>query len=373
MFSAISLVYQFWIHTELIGRMGPLEWVMNTPSHHRVHHATNPKYLDANYAGVLIIWDRMFGTFVAEDDKEKPHYGIVSQLGTFNPFRVAFHEWLGIWRDVTHAKSLPRGARLHVRPARLEPRRLAQNQRQHQASVGRASASFRRRSQHRRGMKHHSSPDARDAGSPGPIDSSLCLWPPDSPLRRRSADNVYVPASLRDRGCGCGRADRAPRAPLGWRADHDRRLTARPSPRTSARSCGTRKSASPPATSPAPMRIGNIGEGKRPHRTQRPRSLCHAGYGIRRKQSTERPCRRGITRPCTSLAVEWFDDPARLEAIVRDLSNLHERGRAAPWADRRRAARLHRSDAARLRRRDAPCRARRSQTQTVAKQKRRGF
>jgi len=105
MFSSISLVYQFWIHTELIGRMGPFEWVMNTPSHHRVHHATNAKYLDANYAGVLIIWDRLFGTFVPEDDKEKPHYGIVSQLGTFNPFRVAFHEWAGIWRDVTHAKS----------------------------------------------------------------------------------------------------------------------------------------------------------------------------------------------------------------------------------------------------------------------------
>ncbi|HET9229912.1 MAG TPA: sterol desaturase family protein [Vitreimonas sp.] len=106
MFSAISLVYQFWIHTEVVGRMGPLEWVMNTPSHHRVHHAVNAKYLDANYAGVLIIWDRLFGTFVPEDDKEKPRYGIISQLGTFNPFRVAFHEWLGIWRDVRGAKSL---------------------------------------------------------------------------------------------------------------------------------------------------------------------------------------------------------------------------------------------------------------------------
>ncbi len=104
LFSGISLVYQFWIHTELINRMGPLEWVLNTPSHHRVHHATNARYLDANYAGVLIIWDRLFGTFVAENDEEKPHYGIVSQLGTFNPFRVAFHEWLGIWRDVTSAK-----------------------------------------------------------------------------------------------------------------------------------------------------------------------------------------------------------------------------------------------------------------------------
>jgi sterol desaturase/sphingolipid hydroxylase (fatty acid hydroxylase superfamily) len=106
MFSAISLVYQFWIHTEVVGRMGPLEWVLNTPSHHRVHHAINAQYLDANYAGVLIIWDRLFGTFVPEDDKEKPRYGIISQLGTFNPFRVAFHEWLGIWRDATHAKNV---------------------------------------------------------------------------------------------------------------------------------------------------------------------------------------------------------------------------------------------------------------------------
>ncbi len=105
MFSGFSLVYQFWIHTELIDRMGPLEWVMNTPSHHRVHHAINPNYLDANYAGVLIIWDRLFGTFIAEDKKEPPRYGIVSQLGTFNPFRVAFHEWLGMFRDVRNAKS----------------------------------------------------------------------------------------------------------------------------------------------------------------------------------------------------------------------------------------------------------------------------
>ncbi|MBX9747174.1 MAG: sterol desaturase family protein [Hyphomonadaceae bacterium] len=106
MFSGFSLVYQFWIHTELIDRMGPFEWVMNTPSHHRVHHAINARYLDANYAGVLIIWDRLFGTFIAEDKKEPPRYGIVSQLGTFNPFRVAFHEWAGILRDVRAAKSV---------------------------------------------------------------------------------------------------------------------------------------------------------------------------------------------------------------------------------------------------------------------------
>lgn len=106
LFSGISLVYQFWIHTESIKRMGPFEWVFNTPSHHRVHHATNPKYLDANYAGVLIIWDRLFGTFVPEDDKEPPKYGIVSNLGAFNPFRVAFHEWAGMWRDVRSAQNL---------------------------------------------------------------------------------------------------------------------------------------------------------------------------------------------------------------------------------------------------------------------------
>jgi sterol desaturase/sphingolipid hydroxylase (fatty acid hydroxylase superfamily) len=106
MFTAFSLVYQFWIHTEAIDRLGPLEWVMNTPSHHRVHHATNARYLDANYAGVLIIWDRLFGSFVPESREEKPRYGIVANLGSFNPFRVAFHEWAGIFRDVRGAKSL---------------------------------------------------------------------------------------------------------------------------------------------------------------------------------------------------------------------------------------------------------------------------
>ncbi len=104
-FSGVSLVYQFWIHTETIGRMGPLEWVMNTPSHHRVHHATNPRYLDANYAGVLIIWDKIFNTFTPEVDADKPRYGIIANLGTFNPIRIAFHEWVGIARDLRYAKS----------------------------------------------------------------------------------------------------------------------------------------------------------------------------------------------------------------------------------------------------------------------------
>jgi sterol desaturase/sphingolipid hydroxylase (fatty acid hydroxylase superfamily) len=84
----LNLVYQFWIHTEAIGRMWkPIEAIFNTPSHHRVHHATNPRYLDSNYAGTLIIWDRMFGTFVPELDEDMPRYGIVKNIGTFNPIK----------------------------------------------------------------------------------------------------------------------------------------------------------------------------------------------------------------------------------------------------------------------------------------------
>ncbi|NWG46235.1 MAG: sterol desaturase family protein [Alphaproteobacteria bacterium] len=108
-FSGLSLVYQFWIHTEAIGRMGPFEWIFNTPSHHRVHHATNPKYLDANYAGVLIVWDRLFGSFVPEDRAEPCEYGIIKRLGTFNPLVIAFHEWVAMGRDALSARSL-RGA-----------------------------------------------------------------------------------------------------------------------------------------------------------------------------------------------------------------------------------------------------------------------
>ena len=101
----INLIYQFWIHTETITSLGPIEWVMNTPSHHRVHHATNPRYLDSNYAGVFIIWDRMFGTFVKEDVSDLPQYGIVHNLGTFNLLRVAFHEWSGLFRDLWNANN----------------------------------------------------------------------------------------------------------------------------------------------------------------------------------------------------------------------------------------------------------------------------
>ena len=101
---AINLIYQFWIHTEAIKRFPAwFEYVMNTPSHHRVHHATNPRYLDSNYAGTFIIWDRMFGTFAAENDEEVIRYGIVRQLGTFNLLYSVFHEWIAIAKDVWSA------------------------------------------------------------------------------------------------------------------------------------------------------------------------------------------------------------------------------------------------------------------------------
>jgi sterol desaturase/sphingolipid hydroxylase (fatty acid hydroxylase superfamily) len=100
----ISLVYQYWIHTETIRRLPAwFEAAFNTPSHHRVHHARNPRYLDRNYAGILIVWDRLFGTFQAELDEEPCRYGLVKNLATFNLLRVAFHEWAAIAQDLARA------------------------------------------------------------------------------------------------------------------------------------------------------------------------------------------------------------------------------------------------------------------------------
>lgn len=95
---AISLIYQFWIHTEMINKMPRwFELFFNTPSHHRVHHAVQAQYLDRNHAGVLIIWDKLFGTFVLEN--EKPVYGLVTNIHTHNPFKIAFIEWKLILKD----------------------------------------------------------------------------------------------------------------------------------------------------------------------------------------------------------------------------------------------------------------------------------
>jgi sterol desaturase/sphingolipid hydroxylase (fatty acid hydroxylase superfamily) len=97
-----SLIYQFGLHTERIARLPrPLEAVLNTPSHHRVHHGANEQYLDRNYAGILIIWDRLFGSF--EPERERVRYGLTKNIDTFNPVRVAFHEYIALWHDVRAA------------------------------------------------------------------------------------------------------------------------------------------------------------------------------------------------------------------------------------------------------------------------------
>ena len=97
---SISLLYQFWIHTEAIDKMPAwFEAVFNTPSHHRVHHGSNPLYLDRNHAGILIIWDKLFGTFQPEIKDEKVVYGLTSNINTYNPIKIAFHEWAAMLKD----------------------------------------------------------------------------------------------------------------------------------------------------------------------------------------------------------------------------------------------------------------------------------
>jgi sterol desaturase/sphingolipid hydroxylase (fatty acid hydroxylase superfamily) len=99
---AVSLLYQFWIHTEAVRRLpAPLEWLLNTPSHHRVHHGKNVAYLDRNHGGVLIVWDRLFGTFAAE--RERVLYGLTHDITSFNPLRIAVHEWQALGRDLRRA------------------------------------------------------------------------------------------------------------------------------------------------------------------------------------------------------------------------------------------------------------------------------
>lgn len=102
---AINLIYQFWTHTELVDKLPRwFEFIFNTPSHHRVHHASNFRYLDRNHAGVLILWDRLFGTFSEEKDGEKPVYGLTENITSHHPIHVATHEYQAIWRDVKRAE-----------------------------------------------------------------------------------------------------------------------------------------------------------------------------------------------------------------------------------------------------------------------------
>ncbi|HSG52163.1 MAG TPA: sterol desaturase family protein, partial [Rheinheimera sp.] len=93
------LAFQFFVHTQAVKKLGLLEWIFNTPSHHRVHHACNPMYIDKNFAGVLIVWDRLFGTFVAERDDEHCRYGITDDFNSDNPLTITFYEWRKMLTD----------------------------------------------------------------------------------------------------------------------------------------------------------------------------------------------------------------------------------------------------------------------------------
>ncbi|WNG37562.1 sterol desaturase family protein [Archangium minus] len=103
---ALNLSYQFWIHADWMPKLGPLEGILNTPSAHRVHHAANLDYLDANYGGVIVIFDRLFGTYVPERDELPCRYGLVHPLKTNNPFKIVFHQFGPFLRDVMSARSL---------------------------------------------------------------------------------------------------------------------------------------------------------------------------------------------------------------------------------------------------------------------------
>ena len=116
---AVNTLYQFWIHTKAIGRMGPLEGLFNTPSHHRVHHGSDPKYLDRNHAGTLIIWDKLFGTFQAEE--EEPIYGITTPLRTWDPLRANFHYWAELLDMAKRSTRWMDKARVFLKPPGWRP------------------------------------------------------------------------------------------------------------------------------------------------------------------------------------------------------------------------------------------------------------
>jgi sterol desaturase/sphingolipid hydroxylase (fatty acid hydroxylase superfamily) len=111
---AFNTLYQFWIHTKAIGTMGPFEWLFNTPSHHRVHHGSDPKYIDRNHAGTLIVWDKLFGTFQREE--EEPVYGITTPLSRWDPLTANFHYWGDLFRLAAQARTWGDKLRVFMKP-----------------------------------------------------------------------------------------------------------------------------------------------------------------------------------------------------------------------------------------------------------------
>lgn len=131
---ALNVVYQFWLHTRLIGRLGPLELVLNTPSHHRVHHGVDPKYLDRNYGGVLIVWDRLFGTFQREE--EEPTYGVTRPLASWNPVWANLDGFADIARRWRASEGWNGRLRAVFGPPEWEPGRSSGADRGERAAAG---------------------------------------------------------------------------------------------------------------------------------------------------------------------------------------------------------------------------------------------
>jgi len=124
-----NLLYQFWLHAPWMPRLGPLEWPLNTPTHHKVHHASNPEYLDCNYGGVLIVFDRLFGTFVDLRDDVLPRYGLTTPLHSHNPVRIALHGWIALARDLLAASGWRARLRMVFGPPARSPSHSAEEPR----------------------------------------------------------------------------------------------------------------------------------------------------------------------------------------------------------------------------------------------------
>jgi hypothetical protein len=120
--TSVNTLYQFWIHTRAIGRLGALEWVLNTPSNHRVHHGRDPKYIDRNHGGTLIVWDRLFGTYQAEE--EEPVYGITQPLASWNPVWANLHYWAELLQTARRMPSWSDRIRLFLKPPGWRPSEL---------------------------------------------------------------------------------------------------------------------------------------------------------------------------------------------------------------------------------------------------------
>lgn len=118
---SINLLYQFWLHVTWIPRLGPLEWILNTPSAHRVHHASNVEYLDGNYGGVLIVFDRLFGTYIAERHDVPCRFGLVRPMTSYNLLTVEFDHWRALWRDLVAARSIREALGYAIRPPGWRP------------------------------------------------------------------------------------------------------------------------------------------------------------------------------------------------------------------------------------------------------------